>query len=221
MPSVVPGIVGCSGPADVPGIQAPVLTAHKVRCHVPVVSRRPIGPPADEGCNGDGPGVTGPSITEQGLVPLPQCGRIVVPLADKVGNVSEPGSPPGIRHLCECTGSPGVLCLLRLEVDGLVRLATTAPCPAEHAGVSAAGQPEALVAPGLPALDPMLVCRLDRAEQQIDQLSDEIRPGLVLCRAICELVIAVLNVEMPKRTGKPTCDCTHRSSVRPCTKFIF
>ena len=48
MLQVVPGIVGSSGPADVPGVQAPVLTAHEVRAHICTISWRPISPPADE-----------------------------------------------------------------------------------------------------------------------------------------------------------------------------
>lgn len=48
MLQVVPGVVGSGAPADVPGVQAPVLTAHEVRGHICTISGRAISPPADE-----------------------------------------------------------------------------------------------------------------------------------------------------------------------------
>lgn len=181
-------------------------------CHVILVSRLAVSPPADEGDNSH---ITAPRWPAEGLwrlvdgsSALARAPSAVIQPRHPLRNVGESYFPAGIWHLGERGFRPGVSSPRRCDMHRLVQLAIAAPVQAEDAPVSPAGPAEATVGEAHTLL--VLVRRIffDPAGQQSrDDRGDEHLPVGMLQAVLDELAVSVPQIPVAQGRRHFSLDC--------------
>ena len=200
-------------------VEASGLVAGKMGCHVILIARLAVSPPADEGNDSHRSASRWPAESVWRFVDRSDAvafaSSAVIKPPRPLRNVSESNFPAGIRHLCERGLGPGVTSPRRCDVHRPMQPASAAPGQAEDASISPASPAEAIVGEGHARILPFLFAGCIGLPDPVGQESrndrgDEHLPVDMLQAVLEKLAISVSQVPVAQGGRHFSLDCKRR-----------